>query len=96
MKDIKKDIQKKFTTTIIGSLAKFEESFGYLWDNDTEAANAYYQLWMKTRNDVLNHGNRQLRSCLDILQEFLEHEDKYPVKYEFVFDDNKNKKETKE
>lgn len=84
-KPIIKDIEKKFTTTIIGALSRFEESFGYLWENDTEASQAYYQLWMNTRNNVLNHGNHQLRSALYELEKYIEHEDRYPHKYKFSF-----------
>ena len=29
-------LEKRFQTTIIGSLSRIEESFGFLWDNDQE------------------------------------------------------------
>jgi hypothetical protein len=29
------NIEKRFKTTMIGALARFEESFGYLWEDDS-------------------------------------------------------------
>jgi hypothetical protein len=57
---LKKDIKKRLNTVMIGALAKFEEGFGELLDNNPE-------LWEEVRKRVLDSGNHQIRmSMLDI------------------------------
>lgn len=83
-------IQKKFQTTMIGSLARFEEVFGYLWENNHREREMFEDKWEDVRNNILNNGNKQLRAALNEISEFLGHN---PVKtkynYKFYFD-NKN------
>ena len=61
-------IKKKFNTTIIGSLAAFEEQFGDLWGhglaiNDLDEDQRYWRdIWMDTRAKVLDNGNTNLRA----------------------------------
>jgi len=55
------NIEKRLKTTMIGSLAKFEENFAYLWENDTINREEYEDLWEETRNEILNNGNNQIR-----------------------------------
>jgi hypothetical protein len=80
-------IQKKFQTTMIGSLARFEESFGYLWEEDTKNRERFEMMWEDTRNNILNNGNKQLRSALDEISDFVTDKPKYNYKFYF----NKNK-----
>lgn len=75
MNNFQKDIlNKRFQTTMIGSLFEFEESFGYLWgqdknDNDlTEQERRFRLKWDQTRNQILNNGNNQLRKCISDLE----------------------------
>jgi hypothetical protein len=89
-KDVLDDIFKRFQTTIIGSLARFEENFGYLWENDNENSRAYYKLWQQTRNSVLNNGNNQARLALDELEDFLIDKTSSKYKYHYKFYFNKN------
>lgn len=62
-------IKKKFNTTIIGSLAAFEEGFGDLWGhglpmNDLDEDQRYWrEVWMETRARVLDNGNSNLRAA---------------------------------
>jgi len=62
-------IKKKFNTTIIGSLAAFEEGFGELWGhglptNDLDEDQRYWrEVWMETRARVLDNGNSNLRAA---------------------------------
>lgn len=91
--DLINSISKRFQTTMIGALAKFEESFGYLWDDDTENARAYFKIWQQTRNNILNNGNHQLRSALDELEEYLYNKEKgYKYHYKFYFNNNRQDK----
>ena len=62
-------IKKKFDTTIIGSLAAFEERFGDLWGHglpleDLDEDQRYLrEQWMETRSKVLDNGNSNLRAA---------------------------------
>lgn len=62
-------IKKKFDTTIIGSLAAFEERFGELWGHglpleDLDEDQRYWrEQWMETRSKVLDNGNSNLRAA---------------------------------
>lgn len=62
-------VAKKFKTTMIGSLAKFEENFGFLWGHGknelTEQEAEFRKIWDNTRTEVLNNGNNQLRAAQD-------------------------------
>jgi len=85
------NIEKRFKTTMIGALARFEESFGYLWENDSEKQQYYDDLWDHTRNSILNNGNHQIRSAIDELKTFL-YRDNFKSKYQYKFNfNNKNK-----
>jgi hypothetical protein len=62
-------METRLKTTMIGSLAKFEEYFGYLWEEDNKNRLEYERLWDQTRNAILNNGNNQIRLALDELEE---------------------------
>lgn len=62
-------IEKRMQTIMIGALSRFEENFGHLWghytDEDTpltEAELSYADDWERTRNQILNQGNAQIRN----------------------------------
>ena len=61
-------LKKKFDTTIIGSLAAFEENFGELWGHglplqDIDEDQRYWRdAWMETRSKDLDNGNSNLRA----------------------------------
>jgi len=67
---LKKHIQTKFKTTMIGSLDQFEQNFGHLWGHgldDVELTDEQFdmrELWQLTRTEILNNGNNQLRAAL--------------------------------
>ena len=69
-------LKKKFDTTIIGSLAAFEESFGELWGhglnmNDLDEDQKYWrELWMDTRSKVLDNGNANLRAAQNEISQY--------------------------
>lgn len=62
-------VSKKFKTTMIGSLAKFEENFGFLWGHGkkelTEQEAEFRKVWETVRTEILNNGNNQLRAAQD-------------------------------
>ena len=76
-KGIIQQISKRFETTIIGTLARFEDSFGYLWgyNSDKELTTQqqkFLDLWEILRTSILNHGNHQMRLALDDIIQFIE------------------------
>jgi hypothetical protein len=77
------EIETKFKTTMIGALARFEESFGHLWEEEGPDQQEYIDLWEYTRNSILNNGNRQMRSALDELSKILFNQ--YKTKYTYKF-----------
>lgn len=87
---ILQDTKKRFETSLIGSLARFEKYFSYLWEEDTKKGEEFYDLWQKTRNEILNHGNNQARAAIEDLENFLKGGGSSGYKYEYKFY-NKNK-----
>ena len=69
-------LKKKFDTTIIGSLAAFEEKFGDLWGhglamNDLDEDQRYWRdVWMETRSKVLYNGNSNLRAAQNEIAQY--------------------------
>ena len=69
-------LKKKFDTTIIGSLAAFEDRFGDLWGhglpmNELDEDQTYWrELWMETRSKVLDNGNANLRAALNEISQY--------------------------
>jgi len=69
---------KALETTMIGSLSKFENVFGYLWahykdnaDQLTEQEAYFDNMWQDVRNNILNHGNKQKRLLEEDLTKIL-------------------------
>jgi hypothetical protein len=77
------DVETKFKTTMIGALARFEESFGHLWEEEGPDQQEYIELWEYTRNAILNNGNKQMRAALDDLTGVLLNQ--YKTKYTYKF-----------
>ena len=69
-------LKKKFDTTIIGSLAAFEERFGELWGHglamgDLDEDQRYWrEVWMETRSKVLDNGNANLRAAQNEISQY--------------------------
>ena len=80
------NIEKRFKTTMIGSLAQFEQRFEHLWDEaiDEDKKKYYYNLWQDTRDEILNNGNNQARSAVKELKNFL-YPNRVSQKYNFKF-----------
>lgn len=86
-----KDIEKKCTTIMIGSIARFEKNFKHLWDDDNPEADDYYDLWQQTRHDILNFGNFHIREAIEnVFKYFMRNTNNNQYSYEFRFKDDQN------
>lgn len=85
-------VYKHFQTTMIGALARFEENFGYLWENNHREQEKFDNLWEDTRNSILNNGNKQARAALDDIGNFFTSSNSVKRKYHYKFylDNNQN------
>jgi hypothetical protein len=90
-----KQIEKRFQTSMIGSLARVEEYFGFLWGHNknylSNKEHANRELWEELRTEILNHCNYQMREALEDIKEYLDYLDKQDKHYEYNFIINKNK-----
>lgn len=86
-----KDIEKKCTTIMIGSLARFEDHFGYLWEKEGDVeSDKYHEVWQNARANILNFGNHQIRSAIEELYRyFLDYDKNNNGKYQYEFKLNK-------
>jgi hypothetical protein len=63
------NLKKKFDTTIIGSLAAFEDRFGELWGHglsveELDEDQLYWrEAWADARSKILDNGNANLRAA---------------------------------
>lgn len=80
---------KRLETTMIGALSRFENIFGYLWGqhkhyNETLTDKEIYfeNLWQDVRNNILNHGNQQIRAMQNDMNK---HSDTTLIKYNYKF-----------
>jgi hypothetical protein len=82
-KRLSNNLEKKFNTTIIGSLAKFEDSFGFLWGHGlayselTDQQKEFRNIWKKTRVSILDSGHSNLRASQSELNQYDVHWNKY-------------------
>lgn len=69
-KELQNILTKRFQTTMIGALFEFEKAFGYLWGQNkdeqdlTDRELDFLEIWDRTRNQILNNGNNQLRKAI--------------------------------
>jgi len=70
------NIKKKFDTTIIGSLAAFEEKFGELWGHGLPTAELdedqlyWREVWADARSRILDNGNANLRAAQNEIAQY--------------------------
>jgi len=93
-KNIEYLIRKKIETTMIGSLARFEEGFGDMWGHNTDRPSQEQIrnriIWDKIRNEVLDHGNNQIRKAIS---EIRGNNSFDKVKYSYYYKFNNNKEQ---
>ncbi len=74
-------LDKKFQTTMIGALARFEEAFGELWGHKdkeiTEEQMEFRRIWEQVRTDILNNGNNQRRAAQEEIANYTMSWDKF-------------------
>lgn len=68
---LKKDVEKKIKTTMIGAISAIEEEFGFLFGHDKEELSkeeeAFSKVFQELRCKILDLGNNQIKkSKLDI------------------------------
>lgn len=78
-------IEKRMKTIMIGSLARFEENFDYLWNQSSNVNDRKYflELWQKTREDILDYGNNQIRLAKKDIGNIEQKPYKYKYNYRF-------------
>ncbi len=87
------NIKKKFDTTIIGSLAVFEEEFGYLWahgDSDEDLSDTeqeFRDMWQEVRTKILDAGNSNLRAAQSEISQYTLSWDRYVMQMGRISDD---------
>lgn len=95
--NIYKQIEKRFQTTMIGSIARIEDYFGFIWGHNKKTISAKEQqneeLWQELRTEILNHCNYQMREALEDIREYLDFLDRQEKLYEYNFIINKNKEQ---
>ena len=75
-KRLTNNIEKKFRTAMIGTLARCEEQLGFLWGHgqDIQTLDKNQQefrvVWENLRTDILNHCNNQLRAAIEEISEY--------------------------
>lgn len=81
------NIKKKFDTTIIGSLAAFEEKFGDLWGHgldyeELDEDQVYWrEVWINARSKVLDNGNANLRAAQNEIAQYTLSWNRYVTKF---------------
>lgn len=87
--DIDYLLEKRMQTIMIGSLARFEEHFDYLWQKENDPkSDAFLDLWQKTRQDILDYGNNQIRLAkkdLYNISDRTQSQDKPKYRYHYKF-----------
>jgi hypothetical protein len=81
------NIKKKFDTTIIGSLAAFEEKFGDLWGHgldyeELDEDQVYWrEAWINARSKILDNGNANLRAAQNEIAQYTLSWNRYVTKF---------------
>jgi len=88
-------VERRIQTTMIGALARIEESLGFLWGQQkdkseplTEKEEQFADIWEYLRNDILNYGNKQIRLIKD---DFHKYGGVFKNSYNYKFHMNKEK-----
>jgi len=81
---------KRLETTMIGALARFENVFGYLWahhknmDEPLSDSEIHFDnMWQDVRNNILNHGNQQIRGLASDISKQLRNGPEVRYNYKF-------------
>lgn len=85
-------MEKRIQTTMIGALARMEDNFGFLWGHDKDGElspkeEEFADMWDYTRNQILNHGNTQIRN---LKEDFYRYGGLFKTQYNYSFPVIKN------
>jgi len=87
-------VARRIETTMIGALARIEHHLGFLWGQDKDKdedlspeEEKFADIWDFARNDILNHGNNQIRNLDD---DFNKYAGVLKNNYHYKFKVNKN------
>ena len=89
------NLKKKFDTTIIGSLAAFEDKFGELWGHgldhvELDEDQVYWrELWMEARSKILDNGNANLRAAQNEIAQYTLSWNRYVTQFNIDTGNNK-------
>tara|TARA_R110002020_G_scaffold55309_3_gene153619 strand:- start:3303 stop:3662 length:360 start_codon:yes stop_codon:yes gene_type:complete len=81
------NIKSKFNTTTIGSLAIFEEAFGFLWghgihpDELSEEEKEWRETWADARTKILDLGNSNSRGAQSEISQYTLSWNRYVTKF---------------
>lgn len=83
IQDLVSVIEKRFQTTMIGSLARIEDYLGFVWGHNKDMISIEQsdnrQVWQDLREDILDHCNYQMRAALTDLRKFIQNENKSKI-----------------
>lgn len=84
VEDLVSQIQKRFQTTMIGSLARIENHLGFIWGHNKDMISIEQSdnrtSWQDLRDDILDHGNFQMRAAMTDIRKFLQNECRKDIK----------------
>jgi hypothetical protein len=91
-----KIITKKMETIMIGSIAAFEENFGFLWGYNkdsplTKEEKTLRDLWENTRTKILDNGNHQIRAIYSEVSNHIVSWNRYHMDFKVVQEPKQNK-----
>ena len=83
-----KNLEKRYTTIMIGALVRFEDAFAHLWQEDSAQSDQYHARWESVRADILDFGNNQSRLATEEMYSYFIRAQQLPYRYEFRIKDN--------
>lgn len=92
---LKRNIETKIRTTMIGSLSLVESKLGFLWGQGkprgqlTEQESAMEELKDELRTEILNNGNNQLRAAIAEINQYEITWNRYQYDLEVAGEDDK-------
>lgn len=91
-RQLMRNIEKKINTTMIGSLDRFEQLFGFLWGHGAPAEDLqqeerkFRKMYEEVRLAILDNGNSQLRSAMEEINEYTITKNKYTYNFTLIKD----------
>jgi hypothetical protein len=83
--ELANSIEKRFKTSMIGSLSRVEDYLGFVWGHEEDMISIQQsdnrQVWQELREDILDHCNYQMRSALTDIKKLIRQEHKQNIAY---------------